>query len=351
MSKTKGNVVDPLDVIEKIGCDPFRFTLISLAAQGRDVLWSDQRSSGSVRFVNKIWQAFRFTMMHLEQYDPDAERSQSPYDHWILARLGQCVERVRKGLDDYKFNDAASEIYAFTWDELCDWYLELSKGTLYSEDSSAEAEAARQGARHTLWTVYHSLTRLLHPMMPFLSEEIWQALPGTSGTVMTQSYPVSKDFPEPGASLTEVAQLQEAIRAVRRIRADMEISPKIPLKIYCKEPELLKRHLQALRDLCRVESVEESGRKGACATAVVAGQELYIPLEGVIDIEAEVERLGKELSKSEKDIASLEKRLGNPGFTQRAPAHVVTEFTQKLDSARDKRARLSEARCLLTDAG
>jgi valyl-tRNA synthetase len=153
--------------------------LVALAAQGRDVLWSDQRANGSVRFVNKIWQAFRFTMMHLEKYDPEADRSLSPYDQWILARLGQAVDRVRTGLDEYKFNDSASEIYAFTWDELCDWYLELSKGTLYGEDPSPEAEAQRQGARHTLWTVYHALVRLFHPMMPYLSEEIWRALPGT----------------------------------------------------------------------------------------------------------------------------------------------------------------------------
>jgi valyl-tRNA synthetase len=351
MSKTKGNVVDPLDVIETHGCDAFRFTIVALAAQGRDILWSEDRAGGSVRFVNKIWQAFRFTMMHLEDYDPEAPRDLSPYDQWILARLGKAVSRTRQGLDEYKFNDAAAEVYAFTWDEFCDWYLELSKGTLYSKDGSAEAEARRQGARHTLWTVFHALSRLIHPMMPFLSEEIWLALPGTDGSVMVAAYPRAGDFPSADASLTEVAQLQEAIRAVRRIRADMQISPKTPLELRCLDTSLLSRHPNALKDLCGVQSVEEGTQQGICATAVVGGQELFIPLEGVIDIGAELDRLDKELLRSTKDIGSLEKRLGNPGFTKRAPAHVVAEFSDKLDKARDRRDRLREARARLSPEG
>ena len=165
---------------------------------------------------------------------------------------------------------------------------------------------------------------------------------------MTAPYPSEGDFPEDDSSLVEVAELQEAIRAIRRIRAEMQIAHKIPLRILTDEPGLLQRHLQGLSDLCGVSEVQKGKRAGICATAVVRGNELYIPLEGVIDIEEERQRLDKELAKSDKDIASLEKRLNNPGFTNRAPAHVVAEFSEKLSTARDRQVKLREARQVLT---
>jgi valyl-tRNA synthetase len=168
---------------------------------------------------------------------------------------------------------------------------------------------------------------------------------------MTAAYPRPEEFPSAGPSLEEVAILQDGIRAVRRIRAEMQIAPKIELRVNCESPALWLRHMQALRDLCGVVSVHEMGREGICVTAIVRGQPLYIPLEGVIDIGEEIQRLNKELARSEKDISSLEKRLGNPGFTDRAPPQVVEEFATKLDSARDRWARLSEARALLAGAG
>ena len=341
MSKTKGNVVDPLDSIAEYGADAFRFTLVAMAAQGRDILWNPARAEGYVKFTNKIWQAYRFTTMHLDAYDPDAPRELSPYDNWILARLGATVKRVRFALDHYRFNDAANEIYSFTWDELCDWYLELSKGTLFGED--ADGEAARQGARHTLWTVFHALSRILHPFMPFLGEELWRNLPGTEGTVMTAAFPKVGDFPEDDGSLAQVATLQQTIVAVRRIRSEMEISPKVPLTLRMADPGSLRAHGLGLRDLARVTEVIEGGREGVCATAVVEGQDVYIPLEGVIDIDAEKARLDKEIGKSAKDVKGLRKRL-NPGFRAKAPADVVAGFEDKLKTAEDRLARLEVAR-------
>ncbi|MCK6506073.1 valine--tRNA ligase [Myxococcota bacterium] len=343
MSKTKGNVVDPLHMIDKLGVDAFRFTLVAMAAQGRDVLWNEARADGYVKFQNKIWQAFRFTMMHLEKYDAAAPRSLSAYDHWILARLGEAVRRVRTALDDYRFNEAASEIYQFTWSELCDWYLELSKGTLYLADDSPQAEAARQGARHTLLTCFHALVRLFHPFMPFLSEEIWRHLPGTEGTVMKAAFPRSEDFPEDAAALDEVALLQDAIVALRRIKADMEISPRTELTLIARDPSALLRHAQALRDLAKVTQIRQGGREGACATAVVRGVDIYIPLQGLVDVAAEQARLDKELQKSAKDVDGLDKRLSNPGFTSKAPPEVVAEFQEKLAAARERQARLQAA--------
>ena len=347
MSKTKGNVVDPIDMIDKFGCDAFRFTLVAMAAQGRDILWNEARADGYVKFTNKVWQAFRFTMMHLEAYDPEAPRTESAYDRWILARLGASVARVRAAFEEYRFDEVGRELYAFTWSELCDWYLELSKGTLYSEDTSPEAEAARQGARHTLWTCFHALSRLLHPVMPFLSETLWRHLPHTEGTVATAAFPVAADFPADDGALAEVAVVQEAITAVRRIKAEMGLSPKVELRLRGADVALLQRHGSALRDLAKVVSIEAGGREGVCATAVVRGQELYIPLEGVIDIDAERERLDKELQKSDKDIGSLEKRLGNQGFVAKAPEHVVQGFREKLEAARERREALAAARAQL----
>jgi valyl-tRNA synthetase len=282
-------------------------------------------------------------MMHFEKYDAAAPRSLSAYDHWIRARMGAAIARVRGGLDNYRFNEAAGEIYSFTWDELCDWYLELSKGTLYDEDDSPEGLARRQGARHTLLEVFHALVRLVHPIMPFLSDEMWRRLPGTEGTVMLAAFPKEGDFPTDTATLGEVAYLQEAIVAIRRIRADMELSPKLKLPLQGEDVALLQKYAQAFLDLAGVGEVLHGKREGACATAVVRGQELYLSLEGVIDLDAERVRLDKQIQKTEKDVHGLSRRL-NPGFKAKAPAHVVAEFEAKLQVARDRLGTLQAAR-------
>jgi valyl-tRNA synthetase len=278
MSKTKGNVVDPLVAIEKYGVDAFRMTLVAFAAQGRDVLWSEKRVEGYTKFNNKIWNAFRFAMMHMEAYDPAAPRTPGVYDTWILARLGEAVARTRKALDEYKFNEAANEIYQFTWTELCDWYLELSKGTLY--DKEPENEPRRQAARHTLRTVFEALVRLFHPIMPFLSEEIWKQL-GCEGTVMSAPYPRRDELP--------------SIRCTRRGRgapggrdcdpagaSDMNIAPKVPLTIVTADTAL-SSDTPALASLAGVRGVTAGSRPaGKVTTAVVRGRSL-LPLDDVID--------------------------------------------------------------------
>jgi len=341
MSKTKGNVVDPLERINEIGADALRMTLVAMESQGRDILWNNARAQGYVKFQNKIWQAFRFSMMHLEDYDPSAERTLSAYDHWILARTGEAVRRVRGALDSYKFNEAAMELYAFTWDELCDWYLEFSKGTLYSEDAP---EAAKQGARHTLWTVFQSLARLFHPVMPFLSEEIWQQMPNTEGTITTAAYPRVTDFPTDPESLSQVATIQGIITAIRRIRADMEISPKTPIRLRTEGTAVLERHADALRDLAGVAGFEAGGRSGPASTFVVEGKSYFVPLDGVVDLDAERQRLDKVIAKVTKDLGFLANKLGNKNFTDRAPAHVVDEIKAKRDTASERLERLQEAR-------
>jgi len=340
MSKTKGNVVDPLERINEIGADALRMTLVAMETQGRDILWNNARAHGYVKFQNKVWQAFRFSMMHLEEYDPSAERIQTAYDHWIAARTGEAVRRVRSALDAYKFSEAAAEIYGFTWDELCDWYLEFSKGTLYSETAS---DAEKQGARHTLWLVFQSLARLFHPVMPFLSEEIWQQLPHTEGSIVTAAYPKVSDFPTDPEALSQVATIQGIITAIRRIRADMEISPKVPVKLRTDDMGVLEAHSDALRDLAGVHGLEQGGRTGPASTFVVEGRTYFVPLEGVVDLEAERARLNKVIAKIDKDMKFLSGKLGNKGFTERAPADVVDEIRVKHQAAQSRRERLVEA--------
>lgn len=341
MSKTKGNVVDPLERINDIGADALRMTLVAMESQGRDILWNNARAQGYVKFQNKIWQAFRFAMMHLEEYDPEAERTFSPYDHWVMARTGESVRRVRQALDGYKFNEAANEIYAFTWDELCDWFIEFSKATLYGEEAS---EAAKQGARHTLWTVFHSLARLFHPIMPFLSEEIWQQLPHTDGSIVTAAYPKTEEYPSDPQALAQVATTQGVITAIRRLRADMEISPRLPLRISTANTTHIVEHADALRDLAGVVGIDEGKCEGPSSTFVVQGNAYYVPLEGVVDIGAERTRLDKVIGKVEKDIGFLEKKLGNSNFTDRAPKHVVDEIKNKAQAAKERCAQLVAAR-------
>ncbi|MEC8192136.1 MAG: valine--tRNA ligase [Myxococcota bacterium] len=341
MSKTKGNVVDPLERIHDIGADALRMTLVASETQGRDILWSNARANGYVKFQNKIWQGFRFAMMHLEDYDPEAPRTLSPYDHWIMARTGEAVRRVRNALDQYRFGEAAAEIYAFTWDELCDWYIEFSKGTLYGEDAP---EAAKQGARHTLWVVFQSLARMFHPIMPFLSEEIWQRMPHTTGSIVVAAYPKAADYPVDPDALAKVSTTQGVITAIRRLRAEMEISPKLPLGLTAADIQAVEGHLDALRDLASITTVEGGLCTGPSSTFVVNGQTYKVPLEGVVDIDAERERLNKVIGKVEKDLAFLAKKLKNPNFTDRAPAHVVEDIRQKAEAAEVRLVQLNAAR-------
>jgi len=348
MSKTKGNVVDPLQTIDAYGCDAFRFTLAQVAVPGRDSLWNDDRVEVNSRFVNKIWQAFRFVHMNLDDFDPEAGAAaeRGVYDHWILARTGEATRRIREAIDSYRFNDAATELQAFTWGEFCDWYLEFSKQAVYGDGPDKVA------AQHTLVTVLSAIARLAHPIMPFLTEEIWQQLPPSvrtdSESVMKAAYPAEGDFPRDLAILGEVAQLQEIITGIRRLRADMGLSPRSPLALLVEGEiaAVAEGHAGALSHLAGVESVAVlSGEPPEGAAIVpVKGGRLIIPLEGVVDLDAERERLDKEIAKVDKDVGDLSKRLGNEKFVANAPEQVVKGFRDKLEFASAKLAQLREAR-------
>jgi valyl-tRNA synthetase len=344
MSKTKGNVVDPLVVIDQWGADAFRFTLVAFAAQGRDVLWDEKRVEGYGRFTTKIWQALRYCFLQSEGYDPSAPMQPGPYERWIRARAGAAIGRVRDALDGYRFNEAAAEIYAFVWNEYCDWYIELSKATMYDPDATP---AQKNAVRHTLFETMGVIVRLLHPIMPFLTEEIWSRLPGTKGFVAAAPYPTAAEYPSDPAVLAEVARLQETLTEIRRIRGEMEIALKVPLELQVADPALhalLAAHARAVWDAAKCKVVLATAEPSFAAVGVVSGSRIVIPLEGVVDRDAEIARLDKELAKVGKDVDGLEKRLGNPDFVARGKPEVVAEFREKLDAARARRDALSAAR-------
>jgi valyl-tRNA synthetase len=344
MSKTKGNVVDPLSVIDQWGADAFRFTLVAFAAQGRDVLWDEKRVEGYARFTTKIWQALRYCFLQSEGYDPQATMEFGPYERWIRARAGAAIARVREALDGYRFNDAATEIYAFVWNEYCDWYIELSKATMYDPEASV---AQKNAVKHTLFEMMGVIVRLLHPIMPFLTEEIWARLPGTSGFVASARYPVPEEYPTDPGVLAEVALLQDTLTEIRRIRGEMEIALKVPLELRVSETSLyglLSEHARAVWDAAKCTLSLSTEEPSFAAVGVVAGHRLVIPLEGVVDRDAERARLDKELAKVTKDVDGLGKRLGNPDFVARGKPEVVAEFRDKLAAARARLDALTAAR-------
>jgi valyl-tRNA synthetase len=351
MSKSRGNVIDPLVIIDEYGADAFRFTLAAFAAQGRDVKLAEERIAGYRNFANKIWNASRFAFMNLEDFDPDLVAWKcldlSNADRWILCRLNDAAGEVDEALTSYRFNEAASSLYRFTWSEFCDWYIELVKDDLYKGDA-----ARKTTARYVLWTVLENLLRLLHPIMPFITEEIWQSLPGKRpvSSIMQADYP----RPRPDWQYTEGAQemelVMEVIRGIRNIRGEVEVPPsrEIAVILDCGSEEslhILKRNEGYVMSLARLSDLAmgRSPERPADAAVQVAGDvQIVIPLKGLVNVEEEEKRLLKELGKVEKDIDFLGKKLENQEFIGRAPAAVVAKEREKLDEFTNKKQVLLE---------
>jgi valyl-tRNA synthetase len=352
MSKSRGNVIDPLVIIDQYGADAFRFTLAAFAAQGRDVKLAEERIAGYRNFANKIWNASRFAFMNLEDFDPDVvdwkEQELSNADRWILCRLNEAAHEVDDALSGYRFNEAASSLYRFTWSEFCDWYIELIKDDLYKGDA-----ARKTTARYVLWTVLENLLRLLHPFMPFITEEIWQSLPGKRpvSSIMNASYPC----PVPEWNFTEGARemelVMEVIRGIRNIRGEVEVPPsrEIAVILDCGSDEslhVLKRNEGYVMSLARLSDLAmgRSPERPADAAVQVAGDvQIIIPLKGLVNVEEEEKRLLKEIGKVEKDIEFLGKKLENQEFIGRAPASVVAKERNKLDEFTNKKQVLNES--------
>jgi valyl-tRNA synthetase len=358
MSKTRGNVIDPLELSARYGADALRFTLGIMAAQGRDIKLSVDRIEGYRNFLNKIWNASRFAMMNLEGVTQSAlpEADLELADRWILSRLAQTAAVAQESLDTFRLNDAASALYSFVWHELCDWYIELVKARLYPEAEPKTRAAAQQ----TLLAVLEAALRLLHPFIPFVTEEIWQKLPRASGadSIMMTRYPTADSLPrgaDPEADAA-MAFVMGVIVALRTIRTETGVPPskEVPAIVITSDLGqriLLESHTGHVMRLARASLtlVAAGERPGGAAAAVVQGAEIYVPLRGLIDVAAEHKRIEKEISKIARDRESAEKRLSNPSFVDRAPADVVAkerekiaELAEKLEKLEASRARLAE---------
>jgi valyl-tRNA synthetase len=352
MSKSLGNGVDPFEVIEKYGADAMRYMLSTSSTPGQDLRFRWERVEQARNFANKIWNASRFALMNLEGVtvaDIDLSGELGTANRWILHRLNETVREVTRLIDQYEFGETGRLLYNFIWDDLCDWYIEFSKLSLYGTDG-----AGKQKTQSVLAYVLDQTQRLIHPFMPFISEEIWQHLPHEGETITLASWPVENSSFEAPEAVREMEMLMDIIRVVRNIRAEVNVpmSKKVDLlvKPANKETlEILSRNEEYLRRFCNTSLLEIDDAlitPEKAMTAVVTGAELILPLAGLIDITQELARLDKELQSLHAEVERIEKKLSNEGFVAKAPAKVIEEEKAKLSDYAEKRdkviARLAE---------
>jgi valyl-tRNA synthetase len=377
MSKSKGNVLDPIDLIDGIsldaliekrtkslmqpqmaakieastrkqypdgipafGTDALRFTFAALASTGRDVKFDLNRIEGYRNFCNKLWNASRFALMNCEDQTiaPNIDHANlSITDRWIISRQQELIDIVHHDFQNYRFDLAAKALYEFTWNEFCDWYLELIKPVMFSED-----EQAKQQTRRVLLEVLETLLRLMHPIIPFITEEIWHSVAPKLGregdTIMLQSYPRSNNTWVDVDSAHSIDWLKEFIMGIRKIRSEMNIPPKQMLAVMCQQYskddcQQIELHRGALEKLAKLESITllDKDKAPEAALTLVGEMRVLIPLEGLIDKEAEIERLNKDINKLEVNIEKTRNKLNNPSFKDKAPAAVVEKEQQRLD--------------------
>ncbi len=393
MSKTKGNVLDPLDLIDGIdldalvakrtagmmqphlqqkiekatrrhfpqgipafGTDALRFTFMALATNGRDIRFDLGRIEGYRNFCNKLWNAARYVLMNTEDADCGADGGElelSLADRWITSRVSHMLEAVHAGFAEYRFDLAARALYEFTWHEFCDWYLELCKPVLMDDDSS---EAARRGTRRTLATTLETLLRALHPMMPFITEEIWQRaapLAGVEGaTIMRQPYPQTDQYTRDDDAERELDWVQRFVLGVRQIRGEMDIAPSRPLPVILDgasddDRAYLGRHGNYLKRLARIDSVDtlaDGAEAPPAATALLDHMKILVPMAGVIDPKAELERLDRQRTRTQKDLARGEGKLANENFCRNAPDEVVAKERERVAALKTALERLDQQR-------
>ncbi|PCK70741.1 valyl-tRNA synthetase-like protein [Paenibacillus larvae subsp. larvae B-3650] len=352
MSKSLGNGIDPLEVIKQYGADAMRYMLSTSSTPGQDLRFRWERVEQARNFANKIWNASRFALMNLEGFnmeDLDFGGELGTSDRWILHRFNETARDVTRLLDQYEFGETGRLLYNFIWDDLCDWYIEFSKLSLYGDD-----EQAKKKTQSVLVYVLDHTMRLIHPFMPFISEEIWQHLPHEGETITRTAWPHPDDRFEAPDAVREMVLLMDLIRAVRNIRAEVNVpmSKKIELLIKPSDAEnlnILHKNEEYVRRFCNTSVLEISEALASpdkAMTAVVTGAELFLPLAGLIDIAQEIARLEKELQTLHGEVARIEKKLANEGFMAKAPEKVIEEEKAKLADYSEKRdkviARLAE---------
>lgn len=346
MSKSLGNGVDPMEVIEQYGADAMRFMLATGNTPGNDQRFRWERVESARNFANKIWNASRFALMNLQDFDGtplDTAGTLGTTDKWILTRLNETIGDVTRLLDHFEFGEAGRALYNFIWDDLCDWYIEMAKPHLYGEDLEA-----KRVTQSVLCHVLDQTLRLLHPIMPFITEEIWQHLPGSGESITVTEWPRVEEKHQYPESVKQMALLMDVIRTVRNIRAEMNVSlgKKIELMIKPANEEaeaLLKQGEEYIRRFCNPERLEIESSLNVpdkSVSAVVTGAEIYLPLAGLIDISQEIARLEKEAANLEAEVERVAKKLSNQCFVAKAPAHVVEEEKAKGIDYKEKLAKV-----------
>ena len=350
MSKSKGNVIDPLLMIDQYGADALRMTLAALTIQANYIRLAKEKIETFRNFTNKIWNVARFSLTHLEDFDPEEVKKDdlkySLFDEWILYQLNNTVKKVTESLNNFKFSDAAMTIYDFSWNYFCDWYVELIKETLYSKDGTAE----KKTAQYVLWFVLDNILRLLHPFMPFITEEIWQKIPHKELSISISSWPEYEKIRAKKNLEEKVLTIQEVIKTIRNIKAEMNIPLAKGIDVLInvvnnEKEELIEEHLPFIKNLAHVQSfqVGDSLEKPECsATGVLEDIEIFIPLAGVIDLEAEIQRLEKKVQKTEKDMIVINKKLNNADFIQKAPENIIKKEREKIKELTDIRDRIEK---------
>jgi valyl-tRNA synthetase len=407
MSKSKGNVLDPLDMIDGIdidsllekrtgnmmqpqlaqkiasrtrkqfpdgiephGSDALRFTLCALASTGRDINWDMKRLEGYRNFCNKIWNASRYVMMNATGEDGDQDCGQDNSedykltlaDRWIISRLQSAETEVTAAIDSYRFDLAAQALYDFVWNEYCDWYLELSKPVLWDKDGDP---AIQKGTRRTLVRVLEAILRLAHPMLPFITEEIWQNIAPLAGislkpegdTIMLQPFPVADQSQIDSAADADIEWVKSVIVGVRNVRGEMNISPAKALPIYlargdAEDKRRLEENRQFLSKLASLESItwlDDPAEAPLCATALAGDLEILVPMAGLIDVDAELARLDREIDKISMEVKKLSGKLSNAKFVDNAPAEVVAKERQKLEEFEGSVSQLQEKRSAIAE--
>ncbi|MFD3390425.1 valine--tRNA ligase [Alteromonas macleodii] len=394
MSKSKGNVLDPIDLIDGIdieslvtkrtagmmqpqlaekiakrtrkqfpdgiqayGTDALRFTFAAMASTSRDINFDMARVEGYRNFCNKIWNASRFVLMNTEEHDTGRDGGEmvlSMADRWIWAKFQQTLVEFEKALEDYRFDIAAQTVYEFTWNQFCDWYLELTKPVLSNE---ASTEAEKRGTRHTLINVLESLLRLLHPLMPFITDTIWQRVVPLSAlkveegaSIMVQAFPEVDAAKQDDKVLADIEWVKKFIVGIRNIRGEMDISPNKPLNALLKNVsdedarrlDAAKAFLDKLSKLETVTILKDGEEAPASATALVGEMEILIPMAGLIDKDAELARITKAMEKIEKDVSRTRGKLGNEKFVSNAPEAVIEKERAKLEEGEKALAKLKE---------
>ena len=351
MSKSKGNVIDPLTIIDQFGTDAFRFTLTMLAAQGRDVMLSEERIEGSRNFVNKVWNASKLSFILMGDEKPSATATRPSFlpDRWIRSRAQKVIKEVQTSIEEYRFNDTANILYAFVWHEFCDWYLEVIKPNLYGKVDTFDNSATRA----TLYRTLTDILKLLHPIIPFVTEEIYQRLPGhETESIMISPFPVFNTSEVDDESEAQMETIMGIVDVIRNIRGETGIAPNVKVEAIIRaggQAPLLKSYEYYVKELAKVEKLlfVDGAAPEHAAVGVYKEIEVFVPLKDLIDVAKELGRIEKEIGKIDEESERISKKLRNTSFIEKAPAEVIAKNEAVFAELKAKREKLETSKKLL----